>query len=425
MTISLIPYSPTAPGESSRTAHDYIQEPDRLRRPTDLVVSGVVGVSVSVFLAIILNLNYFDGFQPQLLMKMWNGDESLIGDAFGEWGPAVVVAAIKLIPGSQSVWMGLLSSSLTMALIVIFLRYLLAFGWTYWESCLFTLVLACHPLVVAASVSGSASILSAFTFMALILSVDRLESVGDVQSQMQVGLLLALLILVDADAIHYAMALFLLVPICYRDIDHWRSYVSAVMVVIFPPLIGLATVAYIYTVFTDQSWEMLLRRWASPMHGATEMLPLADWLHLTGGSFIKSFILITGLTAVMMPAWAAILWRLARSRFERQVPGTALAALLVPTIGGASATFFWHASGCAPALIKAIAGMAVWVGTSRFPTRVRRSLLVLCAIGTLVSWLLFPLIGDREMVAWWESLFHPVGPVEHWTPSPLMTYGRF
>lgn len=405
--------------------------PDAPHERRDVWLAATLGTFAFAFLAALAFRIAEHGFQARVTLELTN---TLVGagegvqldflDSLGRVATIVTLLVVEAIPGLSVA----LLPAVTVVAAALFVGALVwrldRQGWPGTQILVVVAALLAHPLFLRAATSGTTVLLSALAFFLLVYAIERLEHVGDVQAQMNVGLALGALVLVNPQAIYVILPLMALLPLLYHEIRDATSGIAALLMVVMPPLIGLATFIYLHMAFSQEPLSRPFDLWASPLHGSVTGIEDYDWLIRYGGDLLAPLGLLLLATLVCVPGHIVVVWRLLAARAERNRPGTALAALLIPAIAGALATDQMHTRSAWPYLLAGLMAFLVWLSTKPLPDYVRRRALVLLVAGTLAAWMYPPLWAERGAGAWRAAFISDIAPPADWPSNKHSWFAR-
>ncbi len=341
-----------------------------------------------------------EGYISTLVERLWSLNSEEVQESGGQWLVVLFVLSLKAIPGT--------GPALLVAMTVVGAAYMLSTlagiltrrGLGQIQIIVFITALALHPLTLYAATTGQPFLLLAITFAFVILSADRLESIGDVQAQMAIGLALALLIITNANGVYFIIPFLILLPIFYRQMNSVQSVLAGYIMVGLPCMIALVISFYVQIVFSRESLWNIIELWQAPLHRPTADLNQYQWLVKYRGDMWGALGALLASLFFFLPIYAAPAIRLMASVRERKRPGKALAALTVPLLGGAVATYFGHAASAWTFLAAALAGSAIWIATSKIKSRSRSIIVAGLILGVVLSWGAPEIWLDQEKIAW-------------------------
>ena len=320
----------------------------------------------------------------------------------GQWIAATLLAVIRWVPQSGPQTLVLATALGAGATIgALFHRFRRA-GWSLPEALLAVAMLAAHPAVLVLATTGQTLLLSVLMIGLVILCLDRAATVGDAQSLMALGLVLAGLMLTARDAVYIVLPIAAILPFCLRGVQDFGSAAALYLITLFPAAVAVGGILLGAATMGDAPVHAT-SRWLAPMHGAWETID-SEWLNQRGGSFLNPLRELLPLFLMAMPpALMALLALLVRPA-ERRQPVGALLALFGGPLAGAGATLFWHAASPLPAVVIGMAAVLAWT-TSRYWTVAERWLWLLwMAVGLVLTWGTPWIWNDSEMATWRAAL---------------------
>jgi hypothetical protein len=344
-----------------------------------------VGLSSAVLFTLVGNRLIEHGYAVPEIVQLWSVAESFT-QLGGQWSQQLFIALVRLVPGS-SVHSLIVATIIGAAFVQGFLAHdLVKRGWPPGLVALAQGLIALHPVMLFIATNGSPMLLYAILASFAIFALDRLEAIGDTQSLIVMGLVLALLAISWPSALFFILPLLLLLPIAFRKAKTIAGAAAMYMIVAAPGLIVLSAVAIGGTLF-EVPWSQVAASWMAPMHGASpDIVAQSGWLNDYGGRPLQALFQLLLLCAVIVPNTLVIVVRLAVDRAERTRPATALAALLVPPIAGALATGFWQINSPWVAIALSMLCSSAWAATARFRRWERWLWAWTILIGVIVSW---------------------------------------
>lgn len=339
------------------------------------------------------------GFVPVSIVTLWN-NHNLSTNLGGQWLQVFIIWLFRQIPGSSVGTLAVvtvISASMFQGFIT---HDLVKRGWSPLQASLGVGLTAIHPVMLNIATSGSPTLMYCMMVSVIIISLDRLEAIGDTQSLIILGLLVAMLILSWPDAIFFILPFVVLLPWAFRDIRDYSSATALFVITLAPSFIVLSAVVLGGELF-HLPFRDLFTVWASTMHGATgDVIRSSSWLTANGGQFFKPLFSLTLLCFILMPRTLIVLVRFLFDRSERVRPVTGIAAIMLPPIAGAIATFYWQLS--APSIVIAFSLMSVtaWATTVNFQNWERWLWVASVVVGVLSAWLSPLLWTSPEQYLW-------------------------
>jgi hypothetical protein len=342
------------------------------------------------------------GFVPASVAVVWNSPNvnTTLG---GQWLQVALIWIIQKIPGSSAATLSIvtvISASFVQGFIT---HDLIRRGWSPLQASLSVGLTALHPIMLSLATSGSPLLMYAILASFVIIALDRMEAIGDTQSLIVLGLLIGVVMLSWPNGIYFLLPLLPLLPWAFRDIENYSAAMALYVIALAPMVIGIAAVALGGTLF-DISARDALMIWASPLHGANpELLPGSAWLAAFGGKFFISLADLFLLCMVLMPRNIIVLVRFAFDLRERSNPATGLAALVIPPLAGALATYYWQL--LSPWTTISISFMCVtaWAATVQFRNWERWLWVASISVGVPTAWLT-PLLWHAAEQHLWRQI---------------------
>lgn len=339
-------------------------------------------------------------------------------DSLGQAFTISTLLALRSLPGLTVDGLPVLTALAAAGFCAILAHMLDRQRWPGWQVFVLIAAVSLNPLFLKAATTGTTMLFSALAFFAVVYSCERLEHVGDVQAQMNVGLVLGLTVLVDPVAIYILMPVLTAIPVMYRDIRSPEAAFAAYLMVVLPALIAGAAFVFLHMIISPEPLIRPFKLWASPLHGAVEVLDRYDWILAYGGDFWGAAAMLGLGALVCVPGVAVLVWRFAGARAERASPGTAIITLFVPVFSGAVATSQVHARSAWPFVLAVLMAFLVWLSTKPVPDYVRRVALAAMLVGAGTAWLYPPLWAERGAAAWRTALVRPVAEPAAWPATP-------
>jgi len=362
----------------------------------------IAGLASAFFFSVAAQRLIAAGYVDPANLALWNNPDPT-GNLGGQWLRVALVWLIKLIPGSNVTTL----TGVTVVCAAFFQAFvmhdLIQRGWSRVQAGLSVGFTALHPVMLTMAISGSPLLMDGILVSLAILALDRLEAIGDTQSLILLGLLLAGLILSWPDAIFFFLPLIVLLPWAFKDIQNYNAAIALFVITLAPSLIVLTAVALGGRIF-DISFRDLVLVWGSPMHGAApDVLRASPWLAWHGGHLVGPFCALILLCFLLMPRTIIITVRFAFDRDERSRPVTGIAALLLPPLSGAMATYFWQLSAPVTVIAISLVSVTAWAQTANFRNWERWLWVVSIMFGVTFSWLT-PFLWRSPDDQLWRSL---------------------
>ena len=369
----------------------------RLRRTAALLI----GFLAFLWFALVADRILGSGQLDEVLAAIWRVSDDPATLA-GQWIAASLLGLIRLVPDAGPQTLVLATTLGAGGLIgVLFLRLRRA-GWGFAEALAAVTLLALHPAMLMLATTGQTLLLSVMVTGIVILCLDRAASVGDAQSLMALGLMLAVLMLTAPDALYVVLPIAAILPVCLRGVQDLGSAAALYLIILFPSAVAVGGIL-LGAATMGEAPALAFHRWLAPMHGALETAGSA-WLNLRGGAFFAPLLaLLPVFLAAMPPALLALAALVLRPE-ERRRPVAAGLALLGGPLSGAGATLFWHAAGPLPAIAVGMAAVLAWTVSRRATRPERLAWLAAMALGLGLSWGSGWIWEGADMAAWRAAL---------------------
>lgn len=369
----------------------------RFRRTSALLI----GYLAFLWFALVADRILGSGHLDDVLATIWrvNDDPAALA---GQWIAASLLGLIRLVPDAGPQTLVLTTTLGAGGLIgVLFLRLRRA-GWGFAGALAAVALLALHPAMLMLATTGQTLLLSVMMVGGVILCLDRAASVGDAQSLMALGLMLAVLMLTAPDALYVVLPIAAVLPFCLRGVQDLGSAAALYLITLFPAAVAVGGIL-LGAATMGEAPAFAFRRWLAPMHGALETAGSA-WLNRQGGDFFTPLLELLPLFLAAMPPALLALAALVLRPEERRRPVAAALALLGGPLSGAGATLFWHAAGPLPAIAVGMAAVLAWT-VSRPATRPERlAWLAAMALGLGLSWGSGWIWEGADIAAWRAAL---------------------
>jgi len=332
---------------------------------------------------------------------LWS--ESDPSGAAGRWIELLLIGAIKLIPGSTTHALSILTVICAASFQGVFTHNLVKRGWQPAQAALAAGCNALHPVMLSLAASGSASLLYVIMAAAVIIALDRFEAIGDTQSLIVLGLLLAILGLAWPDAIFFMIPLAALLPWAFKDIRSYSAATALFVIALTPALICLGAVALGGTLFQVPFGDVFTI-WAAPLHGAGEaVVSQSSWLATYGGNPFAAFVVLSAYCACLLPMLLVVLLRFATARRERANPVTGVAALVFPPVTGAMATMYYQLESPWIVIALSLSCVLAWAATTSFRPLEKWALIAMMFAGVVTAWAT-PLLWQTSGHLLWRSI---------------------
>ncbi len=338
------------------------------------------------------------------LPTVWNysGNTALIG---GQWAIYGLAALARRLPGSGPLNLVILTVAMAAVASGLLARGLVKRGWPPAQAALGIGLNCLNPIVLHLAAGGQAAIFHALGIAAVIIAVDRLEALGDTQSLIILGLVMALLLSVWPNAFYFALPLAALLPLAFRDMRGYASATALFVIAFLPSLILVLALLLGATLFGLPATDVA-SVWSAPLHGLPpDLIARNPWLTRYGGQFWQPGLILATTCLLLSPGVVIVIARLLTSRVERLKPATALAALLLPPLSCAVMTLFWDLGSSWTAAANSIAALSAWLVTANLRRRERWLWIAASAAAVLIGWL-------TPDYAWPVNLIHAAtGPM--------------
>ncbi len=377
--------------------------PHRLRRATPAARAGIITAAACLVLFALTTLSlarhgYVQAHDPTL----WN--QSNPPGAGGRWIELVLIFFLRLVPGSTAGALPILTIAAGALFLGVFTHNLVRRGWRPAIAALAAALVALHPVVLGMASSGAAEFLYVLMAACLVIALDRFEAIGDTQSLILLGLLLALLSLAWPNAIFFILPLAALLPWAFKDIRSYSAATALFVIALTPALICLGAVALGGALF-QLPFGDVFTVWAAPLHGAgADIVRQSAWLASYGGNPFAAFLVLGLFCLAFSPALLLIILRLATSRRERANPVTGIAALILPPAAGALATMYNQLDSAWVIIALSLSGTAAWATATSFGAREKQALLAALSIGLIAAWATPFLWQSQPHLLWRNAL---------------------
>lgn len=268
------------------------------------------------------------------------------------------------------------------------------------EIALVVVAVAAHPIYLAAAVSGSTMLMRGVAFFALVTWLYRIEFVGDVQSKMTFGIVLAAMVLLDPNAGYVLIPILILLPWIYRNIGSGAEALAAYILILTPAVLSGAAILFACTLASGLAPWHLVALWLEPLHGNTAATGAFRWYDTLGGHFGGALYTLAGLALASVPMTVLVLTQAVVEPRQRVLPRTAALSLILPVFAGALATYFHHAQSAWPILLNLLAAALAWLCKAHLTDRARQAAIGLLFAGTAIAWVYPPLWQEPGLIAW-------------------------
>lgn len=242
--------------------------------------------------------------------------------------------------------------------------------WPVVQAMLALLLVAGHGVLLYSVTTASHEFLLLFAAAALIPAARRLEAVGDVQSILNYGLTLTVLLLAGPQLAVLIPLLVLAVP--FREPEARRKisvFGAMLLVAVIPALIIVAGV-----------WAMAAK---SGLDTAVLAQPFAEAFERSSGSVTRPLLLL----AMTAPVGLVMLVHILVPDRRRKVVTSLLALILPAYVLVGNAMFAWNLAPWTPGAIMLATSLG-WLCSTRLRAWTRWVALGLLAVGSLGSWAL-------------------------------------
>jgi hypothetical protein len=360
-----------------------------------------LGFGAFLWFAFVADRFIASGEAAPLLAEVWRVQEDPAALA-GQWLVATLLAIIRWIPnaGPQTL---ILATTLAGGLgFGMLYRMLRLNGWGWPEALLVMLLLAAHPGVLMLTTTGGTLLLSVLLVGVVVLCLDRAATVGDAQSLMALGLVLATMMLTAPDALYIALPIAVMLPFCLRGVQDFGSAAALYLITLFPSVIAIGGIL-LASATMGEAPAFALRRWLAPMHGAIDAAGTL-WLEGNGGTFLDPFRKLLPLFVMAMPPSLMALLCLILRPTERRRPAAALLALMGGPLAGAGATLFWHAAGPLSGIAIGMAATLAWTTCRSFNLGERLLWTIWLGVGVSLTWSTAWIWSGPEPEIWRKAL---------------------
>jgi hypothetical protein len=314
------------------------------------------------------------------------------GDAWrhGGWLSQIVLTLVGLLPGEklQDLVLSLTSAAAAGVAIGLLYHRLRATGWIAIGALLLVVALGSNALVLYSVTAASRSIPIFVALAALIPAIRALESVGDVQSAISLGLTMPLLLLAGPATAPLILPLAIASALADPDGRHDpRAFVAMILVAVLPSVIvGIGIVGF--AAQAGLSVPAVLRSYVTGY--ATN--GVGDWL--------RALVQLVSFAPVMLVPLA---YCVLPSRREPKQIWSALAVVGLPFyLALASVAFPWGLPSWAPT-VALLATFSIWLAAARLSLSLRLAALVLLLASLAISGTNGVFWRDPD---WREGLIH-------------------
>jgi len=334
---------------------------------------------------------------------LWN--HSNPPGAGGRWIEFVLVFLLRLVPGIAEGALPVLTIGAGGLFLGVFSHSLVRRGWHPALAALAAGLIALNPVILGMASSGAADFLYVLMAACLVIALDRFEAIGDTQSLILLGLLIALLCLAWPNAIFFILPFALLLPWAFKDIRSYSAATALFVIALTPALICLCAVALGGALF-QLPFADVFAVWAAPLHGAgAVIIRQSVWLANYGGNPFGAFVVLGLFCCAFSPAVFVIILRLATSRRERANPVTGIAALILPPAAGALASMYGQLESAWVIIALSLSCAAAWATATSLSTPEKAALLGALFTGLVAAWSTPFLWQSQPHFLWRNALF--------------------
>jgi hypothetical protein len=361
----------------------------------------IVGLASFILFVLVAERLSAHGYAVPSVLTVWNDpDPASVG---GRWIQFALIWLIQAIPGSTVDTLTVVTIITASFLQAVVTHDLVKRGWSPLQAALAVGISALHPVMLSLATSGSPLLLYVMLAAIVLIALDRFEAIGDTQSLIVLGLLLAVLCLSWPDSIFFILPLACLLPWAFKDIQNYSAATALFVITLTPMIICVGSVALGGTVF-DLPFSDLVSVWASPLHGATALVVSGSkWLAIYGGHPIASFFALCGLCLLLLPRTLLVLLRFTINRSERARPVTGIAALLLPPLAGALASMYFELDSAWTVIALSLACTSAWSITVHFRNWEKWTWIATVAAGVVIAWVL-PVLWVAPTDALWRQI---------------------
>lgn len=356
--------------------------PDRAARrpqPSRLMTAAVMITAVACFVAI-ANRIIEVGYVRLDIAALEAGDVWRNGG----WLSQLLLSSVAFIPSRplRQVLLSLAAAAGTGVLLGILFDRLRRTGWSAVGAVFVVLALGSNLLVLRTVTGTSLALPVYLALAALIPAARQVESVGDVQASISLGMMMPLLLLAGPATTPLILPIAVIAALADPDGRRDpRAFFAMVLVAVLPSLIvALGVVGFAMQANVDPQ-ELLLPYVAAYQPGAA--LGVRELLFLA--AYVPVFVVPLGWCCFNRHAGAR---------------GSAIAVVVLPlylVVGGL--LFDWHVPSWAPALAL-LATFASWLTVTNLGPRMRGLATIVLLITSALSWVLPPLWHDEA----WRSV---------------------
>lgn len=296
----------------------------------------------------------------------------------------------------------LLGALFATALLLLFYRHERS-GWSRTSAFAFTLCFATNPLLLWAASSGGNAALYLLLYYLVCRTVLELQRSNGTLSYMTLGVLVAVLAVVDPRGLYLAVALMPFLPLIVHPKVLQETTAGTLLIVFAPLLLLLLAWVYLVSIYTTYPVSHLV---SSVLHGMTvadHRIGDSGWLFRFGGGLLSplamaGLILITG-----FPACVWVLGRLAR-RNRPQLGAAVLTILLLPVVAAAVATLGQLLRHPLHLLFLELAALMAVITDREMRPRHPERLAVLLLAGNMLILPWMNWLSDPDLSGWWRGV---------------------
>ncbi len=327
----------------------------------------------------------------------------------GQWIAMTLSDLMRPLPGGIPGATNFLMLTIAASLLGWFASTLVRRGWTPAQTALAAALIALNPVVLLMVTSKSAPLLAVLTAGATVLSLDRIEAIGDTQATIVFGMAFACMFAVWPDALYFGGILLFALPLANPEVRSLSAAVAAFFIACVPAMILVASF-FLGAGWFGVSAAQLIRVWQAPLHGgATSAVAASAWLGRFGGQFWRPWAATVLLCLAAMPPMLVIPLRLMTRRRTRARPVTGVVALRAPSLAGALMTLFWHIASPMMPLALSIGITSVWAVTAQLRAYERRLWIAFALCGAVIGWSTPFLWQNADTQAWRSAMIGAMG----------------
>lgn len=299
---------------------------------------------------------------------------------------------LRVLTVSVASWLGFVDADTALALVYVLMasvaavlayRFLRVSDWPAVQAMVALVLVASHGILIYATTTTSAEFLILLSLAALIPAQRRLEAVGDVQSIINYGLTLPLLLMAGPSVAALIPLLVLAVPFGEAEARRKPGVFGAMLLVAFVPTLIIITGVWAMAGRVGIGIDMLVRPFVEHFTPASQ--PVLPMLLL--------------LAATAPVALALAMHGVIPDR--RRKPLTTLVALALPLyLAIGNSLFDWQLAPWTPAAAMMATALG-WLCSTRVRPWMRWLVLALLLVSSLACWLLARLWADP---AWLDGL---------------------